>query len=363
MSFYKKNGSSFTVEIRKHILKFNFPAKTSRGAINKKVTYFLKITDLKTGIFGIGECSPLPGLSLEYDESYEEKLIFYADELLNLGKLESFYELPDIKLYPSILFGVEIAYHDLIKGGNKLLFDSSFATGQEGIPINGLVWMGDKDFMLKQMTEKLEKGFNCIKIKIGGIDFEDECFLLKILRQQFTESDITIRLDANGAFKPDNALDKLEKLSQFSIHSIEQPIKQGQWNEMAMVCEKSPIAIALDEELIGITDKSAKIKMLEAINPQYIILKPSLIGGFKMSDEWIKLAESKKIGWWITSALEANVGLNAIAQYTAIYNDLIPQGLGTGQLYHNNIDSPLEIQDGKLHLKLNNKWQEVFQRE
>ena len=235
-----------------------------------------------------------------------------------------------------------------------------FLNKNEGIPINGLVWMGDKEFMLKQINEKLASGFSCIKIKIGGIDFDDECKLLKTIRKQFTSKEITIRLDANGAFDPDVALENLKILSDYSIHSIEQPIKQGQWENMSVLCENSPIDIALDEELIGVYELNEKINLLEVINPQFIILKPSLTGGFKMSEEWIKIAEVKNIGWWLTSALESNIGLNAIAQFTASYDGLIPQGLGTGQLYHNNITSPLKIRKGKLYSKREITWGKLF---
>jgi len=251
---------------------------------------------------------------------------------------------------------METAFLDLKAKGSKKLFKSKFTSGESGIQINGLVWMGNKDFMQKQIREKITAGYHCIKLKVGAIDFETEIEILSGIRQQFSPADIELRLDANGAFSPNDALERLEKLSRFDIHSIEQPIRQGQYDAMAEVCRKSPIPIVLDEELIGL--KSAdKESVLERIKPAYIILKPSLLGGFAESEEWIRLAEKLNVGWWITSALEANVGLNAIAQWTSILNSTMPQGLGTGQLYHNNIPSPLEIRNAKLYYDTANDWE------
>jgi len=236
------------------------------------------------------------------------------------------------------------------------LFYSEFTKGKQSIPINGLVWMGDKEFMKRQIKEKLAAGFSCIKMKIGAIDFETEIDLLKSIRKEFSATEIELRVDANGGFTPKNALEKLKRLSELEIHSIEQPIKQGQFEEMAMLCEKTPLPIALDEELIGVFSIERKRKIIQTIQPQFIILKPSLVGGFKGSEEWIELANSHNIAWWITSALESNVGLNAIAQWTFTLNNTMPQGLGTGGLYTNNFDSPLEIQKGSLHYNNSKKW-------
>jgi O-succinylbenzoate synthase len=236
------------------------------------------------------------------------------------------------------------------------LFPSMFTEGQDAISINGLVWMGNPDFMMQQLEEKLASGFHCIKMKIGAIDFDAEMGLLKLIRSRFRESEITIRVDANGAFTPQNALQKLEEISKYQVHSIEQPIQQGQWQEMAQLCEQTPLAIALDEELIGLYNSAEKSQCLDTIKPQYIILKPALIGGFQSSREWINLATEKNINWWITSALESNVGLNAIAQFTYTLGNKMPQGLGTGSLYTNNIEAPLEIKKGHLWCNTSTSW-------
>lgn len=236
------------------------------------------------------------------------------------------------------------------------LFDTDFTAGNASIPINGLIWMGDKDFMKQQIVEKLNTGFSCIKMKIGAIDFASEIALLKSIRQTFSRDEIELRVDANGAFSPKGALDKLQQLAALDIHSIEQPIKQGQWQEMARLCKDTPLPIALDEELIGVFTLDEKIKLLDTIKPQYIILKPSFIGGFKGTDEWIALAEKRNIGWWITSALESNIGLSAIAQYTATKNSTLPQGLGTGSLYTNNIPAPLTVKAGAILNDTSQQW-------
>jgi len=330
--------------------QFKFPAGTSRGVLLHKPSSFLILE--KDGFTGIGECSTIPDLSIDPIESYYTKL----DEVCHI--LNAGYEPDtiDLSAYPSIAFGMETAFLDLKAKGSKKLFKSKFTSGESGIQINGLVWMGNKDFMQKQIREKITAGYHCIKLKVGAIDFETEIEILSGIRQQFSPADIELRLDANGAFSPNDALERLEKLSRFDIHSIEQPIRQGQYDAMAEVCRKSPIPIVLDEELIGL--KSAdKESVLERIKPAYIILKPSLLGGFAESEEWIRLAEKLNVGWWITSALEANVGLNAIAQWTSILNSTMPQGLGTGQLYHNNIPSPLEIRNAKLYYDTANDWE------
>lgn len=330
-------------------LRFKFPAGTSRGVLLHKPSAFLILK--KNGVTGIGECSVIPGLSIDPEETYDRKLEEVC-RLLNYGVEPDSIDLSD---YPSIAFGLETALLDLKAGVSKILFRSHFTEGLTGIPINGLVWMGDKDFMQRQIREKIAAGYRCIKLKVGALDFDTEMEILAGIRQQFSPSDIEIRLDANGAFSSKNALEKLEKLAAFGIHSIEQPIKAGQFEIMADICRTSPIPVVLDEELIGVKS-SDKEFVLEIIKPAYIILKPSLVGGFSESEEWIRLAKKHNIGWWITSALESNIGLNAIAQWTYMLNSTLPQGLGTGQLYHNNIPSPLVIENAKLFYRPENQW-------
>jgi len=252
-----------------------------------------------------------------------------------------------------------MALKDLKTEGNYKLFNNDFTNGNAGIPINGLIWMGDIDFMKRQIREKLDKGFRCLKMKIGALNFEEEFTVLKNIRSEYSPNDLELRVDANGAFSPLDVLQKLEKLSRLNLHSIEQPIKQGQMDEMADLCLQTPLPIALDEELIGVHKKDKRIELLDRINPQYIILKPALVGGFYSSEEWIELAENRKMGWWITSALESNIGLNAIAQWTASLNTTAYQGLGTGQLYENNIQSPLQILGERLFYRLDMEWQKI----
>lgn len=335
---------------QKYILNFKLPAGTSRGVLKTKETFFLKIED--EGKVGIGECSVFRGLSFDDTPDYENKLQWVCDNI-NLGQ-EALLEA--MKLYPSIQFGIETAFLDLKAKTSMHLFPSKFTKGVDSISINGLIWMGDFSFMLEQIADKLDKNFTCIKMKIGAIDFECEISLLKKIRNQFSVKDVELRVDANGAFGKDEALEKLKILSDFEIHSIEQPIKQGQVDDMARLCENTPLDIALDEELIGVIDSKDKKKLLETINPQYIILKPSLIGGIKGSIEWIEEAEKNKSSWWITSALESNVGLNAIAQWTYTLQSSLPQGLGTGSLFTNNIASPLEVDNGKLFYNSEIDW-------
>lgn len=325
-------------------LDFKRPSGTSRGILTKKKSWKLVLTDFE-GITGLGECSVIPGLSPDYisDEIYEQKLsevcqnpfLFAANKALLID-------------YPSILFGLESAYYDLLNGGKQIYFKSAKRPEGFKIPINGLIWMGDPAYMQDQIEEKLASGFTCIKLKVGAIDFRQELKLLEGIRSRYDASKIVLRVDANGAFSMNDALWKLKELAQLELHSIEQPIKAGSWGEMKMLCELTPLAIALDEELIGINETRQKIDLLETIKPQYIILKPSLHGGFSGTAEWIELAESRQIPWWITSALESNIGLNAIAQFTADYNPILPQGLGTGGLYETNFDAPLRIEQGNL---------------
>jgi o-succinylbenzoate synthase len=298
---------------------------------------------------GVGECAPLPDLSCDAmsDEQYAAILNKVCEDFCKTGEIDYDY----LRDYPSMLFGLETAWLNLQKG--EKLFDTAFARGEVGIPINGLVWMGNYEEMLARLEEKLEKGFRCVKLKIGAIDFDKELDLVKRIRERFSFHEVELRVDANGGFKYEEALYKLELLSQYAIHSIEQPIKQGQWSYMAELCRESPLPIALDEELIGVNDPETKRHLLNIIKPRYIILKPSLHGGMMGCREWISIAKDMGIGTWITSALESNIGLNAIAQFaSSVYGDHItmPQGLGTGQLFTDNIPMGLTIQGDKLVL-------------
>ncbi|MFP9098459.1 o-succinylbenzoate synthase [Flavobacterium sp. RHBU_24] len=334
----------------KYILNFKRPSGTSRGVMTEKETWFIILEE--NGKKGIGECGILRGLSIDDRPDYEEKLQWACDNI-HLGEARLWEAL---KEFPSIQFGVETAFRSLTAEDPFVLYPSGFTKGKARIPINGLVWMGDEAYMKQQIEEKLEQGFNCIKLKIGAIDFEKETGLLAFIREHFTAGQIEIRVDANGAFSVTDALNKLEQLSKFELHSIEQPIKAGQADAMQRLCLETPLPIALDEELIGVFEYDDKEALLQQIQPQYIILKPSLIGGFKGSNEWIQLAEKYNIGWWITSALESNLGLNAIAQYTFTKNNPMPQGLGTGALYTNNFDAPLVVLKGELRYHTSMHW-------
>jgi o-succinylbenzoate synthase len=343
----------------KHTLHFTFEAGTSRGVLTERDTFYLTIWDTENpDCVGIGECAPLRGLSIDDRPGYEARLNALCAQI-NTGGF-AFSEDTILQQigdeWPSIRFGVETAWLDLQNGGRRLLFDHPFGRGETGIGINGLIWMGNESFMRQQIDAKLEAGFRCLKLKIGAIDFETECALLGYIRRHYTPEQITLRVDANGAFAPKEALEKLKRLAGYDLHSIEQPIRAGQTDEMAALCAVTPVPVALDEELIGISSYEQKQKLLETIRPQYIILKPSLVGGFRHCREWIALAEKQHMGWWITSALESNIGLNAIAQFTATLNNPLPQGLGTGQLYHNNIPSPLEIRQGFLWYAAGQHW-------
>lgn len=325
-----------------HTLHFNFPAGTSRGVLRTKDTHFIVLEE--NGKYGIGECSYIKGLSSDKVEEIVPKL----NELCNAVNSGHGSASVNLDSVPSILFGLETALLDLNNGGNRIIFPSDFSKNSDPIEINGLVWMGEEEFMRKQVREKLNAGFSCIKLKIGALDFETEYEIVKSIRKEFGESDITIRVDANGAYDYQTARRYLERLSKFKIHSIEQPLPVGLIDDMQRLCSETPIPIALDEQLIGVTHYSDKEEMLDYIKPQYIILKPGIIGGFKSSDEWIDLANKKNIGWWITSALESNIGLNAICQYSYVKNKDIIHGLGTGMLFSNNIPSPLTVQNGKI---------------
>jgi O-succinylbenzoate synthase len=327
---------------KKYLLHFKTPSGTSRGVMTDKETWILILE--KNGKKGIGECGILRGLSIDDRDDYEDKLKWVCDNI-HLGETWLWEQLIE---FPSIQFGVEMAFLSLRSENPFLLFPSAFTEGQKSIPINGLVWMGNPDFMKRQIEEKLASGFNCVKLKIGALDFEKELGLLRFIRAHYDENTIEVRVDANGGFTSEEALFKLNQLSEFKLHSIEQPIQINQHDSLSVLCKTSPIPIALDEELIGVFSIGEKGQLLQKIKPQYIILKPSLVGGFRGSAEWISLAEKHGIGWWMTSALESNIGLNAIAQWTFLQPNSMPQGLGTGGLYTNNFDSPLEVADGQL---------------
>ena len=335
----------YQIDIEERVLHFKQPAGTSRGVYTTRRSWFLTLTD-DAGHRGVGECAPLPQLSCDDIPNYGETLRAVCDQFCATGQID----YDRLRPFPSMLFGLETALQNLHAGSAKL-FETPFGRGEEGIPINGLVWMGTFEEMLSRMEEKMRAGFRCIKLKIGAIDFEQELSLIRRIREHFSKHQIELRVDANGAFKPEEALRRLEQLARYDLHSIEQPIRQGQWDLMARLCRESPLPIALDEELIGVNSRSSKEELLDVISPAYIILKPSLHGGMTGTKEWISMARQRGIGSWITSALESNVGLNAIAHLTAlVYGPHItmPQGLGTGLLFTDNIDMPIEIRGDRL---------------
>lgn len=333
-------------------LKFKQPGGTSRGILQTKDSWLIHIWDEDNpSVKGIGECSIIPKLSIDNMDNLTNKI---AEVCANIE--DYFYWLNGgLSEFPALQFAIETALLDLQKGGKRLLFPSNFTKGSKGILINGLLWMGTYDFMHTQLLRKTAQGFRCIKMKVGAIDTQQERKLIAQIHKDFPKH--TLRVDANGAYTPQNIASHLDFFAKMGIHSIEQPIRQGQWQEMAKLCQISPLPIALDEELIGISETLEKIALLETIRPHYIILKPSLLGGFKACEEWIKLAEERNIGWWATSALESNVGLNAIAQWTATQNTHMHQGLGTGGLYTNNIASPLEIRGERLWYNHEKSWE------
>ena len=334
----------------KYSLHFKRPGGTSRGVLHTKDTYFLIVE--QDGKKGIGECGLFRGLSSDDRPEYEEQLAFVCS---HISKGEAWL-LKQLQQWPSIHFGVEQAFLSL-KGQTPFdFYPSKFTRGEDAIAINGLIWMGTPSFMKEQIAEKIAAGFRTIKLKIGALDFETELQLLKSIRKQFSEREIELRVDANGAFSPVNALEKLKQLSELKLHSIEQPIRQGHWQEMAALCEATPLDIALDEELIGLYSEENREELLASVRPQFIILKPSLVGGFSDCSQWIQMAESNGIGWWLTSALESNIGLNAIAQYTYSLSTQLAQGLGTGGLFTNNFDSPLSVQSGRLEYNPKGEW-------
>lgn len=328
------------IKIIPRLLHFKQLAGTSRGTYSTRKVWYLHFTSSEfPGRVGIGECAPLPALSCDDLPDYEDILGAACREV---EKQNGRLDVGALRKYPSILFGLETAirhYHT----GDWALWNTAFSRGETGIPINGLIWMGDFNKMLAQIETKMNVGFRCIKLKIGAINFEEELALLRHIRAHFSSNEIELRVDANGAFAPADAMEKLKRLSELDLHSIEQPIRAGQWEEMARLTSESPLPIALDEELIGCNTLVEKRKLLSAIRPQYIILKPSLHGGISGGNEWIAEAERQRIGWWITSALESNIGLNAIAQWCATFDNPLPQGLGTGLLFTDNVEMPLEI--------------------
>ena len=354
---------SLKIQIKKHVLKFLFEAGTSRGTLKSKDSHIVKIIDdAEPDVAGLGEASLIPGLSIDDGPDFDAKLHKIASQLSGtpFSEVKSNYKALLGSLIPnelpSIKFAFETAILDLINGGKRYLFPGPFTQGKKSIPINGLIWMGDQLFMLKQIREKVKSGFNCIKIKVGAIDFQSECDLIEFIREQYPAKNIQLRLDANGAFSEEEVIEKLAILHEFNIHSIEQPVKAGNLQLMRDVVARSPVPVALDEELIGLFSHEEKLGTLKEIRPAFIVLKPSLLGGFEACREWISLAESLNIGWWITSALESNIGLNAIAQFTSTYSTDMYQGLGTGMLFENNFSSPLIIRKGQLLYNQQDAW-------
>jgi len=351
------------LEFEKYQLSFKFDAGTSRGVLKTKDSWILKLKDSSnSSTIGYGEVSIIDRLSFDYSVDFEkelEKLKLALTHYSLPSDQESIYQLVARLVRaerPAIRFGLETALLDLWNGGGFKIFENGFYTGERKIPINGLIWMGEEQFMLDQIDQKIKDGFTCIKMKIGAIDFEKECAILESIRKRFSPEDLTLRVDANGAFLTQDVLIKLDILAKFKLHSIEQPIMPRQFHSMQLVCKRSPVPVALDEELIGVFSLVEKRSLLEGIKPPYVILKPSILGGFKATSEWIELANELGIDWWITSALESNIGLNAICQYTAGFHELPHQGLGTGQLYTNNFHSPLHIVGEEITYNQNLSW-------
>lgn len=338
-----------TAAVKPYTLIFSRPAGTSRGVYQTRRSWYIVLRSEDR--IGIGECAPLPNLSCDDIPNYQER-IEHLCGLINAGVGVDFEEL---RLYPSILFGFETALRDMV-ADNHILWKTPFSGGEAGMPINGLIWMGKHDYMLDQIDAKVQQGFKCLKLKVGAIDFEQELSLVQHIRERYASSELEIRLDANGGFSPDEVLSRLDRFSKYHIHSIEQPIMARQIAEMASLIKRTPIRVALDEELIGVNTFSQKRELLEEIRPHFIILKPSLHGGILGSSEWIELAGQFNVGWWITSALESNVGLNAIAQWCASLQVSVPQGLGTGMLFDNNVGSPLEIRGQELWYNGSGSW-------
>ncbi|MBT9393739.1 o-succinylbenzoate synthase [Hymenobacter sp. NST-14] len=344
-------------------LRFNFPARTSRGALTEHTAHYLHLHDeAAPGRVGWGEAAPLAGLSPDHRPDFAATLEGFVRDF-NRRQLRELLPEEAAALvgpeWPALRFALETAALDWQRGGRHQLYDNAFSRGEAGLPINGLVWMGEVDFMRDQIEKKLAAGYDCLKLKIGGLDFATELRILADIRAVAGPERLTLRVDANGAFGAAEALGKLEQLARYELHSIEQPIAAGQWPALARVCRHSPVPVALDEELIGLTEPARQRELLELTQPAYLILKPTLLGGLGASRAWMELAETHRIGWWLTSALESNVGLNAISQLAGSYGRPgFPQGLGTGQLYHNNLEAPLSIRAGHLHYAPAGHWEE-----
>jgi len=343
-------------------LEFNFPARTSRGALTEHVAYYLALRDVRnSGRVGWGEAAPLAGLSPDFGPAFEAE-VQQLCQAVNKQRYTFAEDIQPLELVsaaqPALRFALETAVLDLVHGGRHQLYTNAFSEGRAAIPINGLVWMGDAGFMREQIRQKLAAGYACLKVKIGSLDFATELALLAEIRAEAGPEQLVLRVDANGAFSPAEALGKLDQLARFDVHSIEQPVATGQWPALAEVCQQSPIPVALDEELIGLTDPAQQAALMAAVNPAYLVLKPTLLGGHAATRHWIALAQNQGLGWWITSALESNIGLNAVAQLTGEYEVAgFAQGLGTGQLYHNNVGAPLRIAHGALHYDPAGRWE------
>lgn len=344
----------YSAGYHKHELQFIKPARTSRGEMQTHTTWYISLTHRATGKKTTGEAAPLVGLSIDDRPDFEQQLSQYCTWISEDSDLREL----DFSAFPSIGFAVECALLQQQHKQDHVLFDTDFIRGK-GIPINGLVWMDNATNMLQQAGEKIDAGFTCVKFKVGALDFDEECRMIEAVRKRYTPFQLEIRLDANGAFKNDEALEQLQELARFGIHSIEQPVKAGQWDQMQEVCAKSPIPVVLDEELIGVNVEQQGNAMLKHIRPAYIILKPTLVGGLAKSDQWIGITKQLTIGWWATSALESNIGLNAISQWVSGYPLILPQGLGTGSLYSNNVVSPLYIEAGKIYYSRTAVWKPV----
>ena len=344
-------------------LRFNFPARTSRGALAEHQAWYLHLSDdARPGLEGLGEAAPLAGLSPEYGPTFAAAVGDVCARF-NAAQRASFAAADAPALVgaglPSLVFALETAALDLATGGRRQLYANAFSLGEAALPINGLVWMGDAAYMREQIQQKLADGYSCLKLKIGSLDFDTELALLSEIRVAAGPERLTLRVDANGAFAPTDAAYKLRALTAFAVHSIEQPIRPGQADAMAELCHNSPIPIALDEELIGVTAPTEQAALLDRVRPPYLVLKPTLLGGHAATRRWIALAEARGIRWWMTSALESNIGLNAVAQLTAEYDvGTFAQGLGTGQLYHNNVAAPLHIAAGHLRYAPAGTWEQ-----
>ena len=353
-----------TLRFSRRALRFNFPARTSRGALAEHVAWYIYLADTaRPGTVGLGEAAPLAGLSPDYGSEFSAAIA----QLCERFNKESFMTFSATQApafvgaeYPALVFALETAALDLAGGGRRQLYTNAFSQGAAVLPINGLVWMGDAAFMREQIQQKLEAGYSCLKLKIGSLDFDTELALLAEIRAVAGPDRLTLRVDANGAFAPADASTKLARLAAFHLHSIEQPIAAGQWPALVELCRTSPIPIALDEELIGLSNPARQEALLDEVRPAYIVLKPTLLGGHAATRRWIALAQNRHIGWWVTSALESNIGLNAVAQLTGEYDVRgFAQGLGTGQLYHNNVAAPLHTDQGTLHYAPDGLWEEL----